>query len=197
MSKEGTRQSRSSMEVVNTPPRIRPCSLKLIWECIRPDAFVYEPGPEPPVVVRPMSLHRDMQTLIGSKKFSDIQFRFQAVDFALPTTPTNTAHYAIVPPPTPTLSPSRAAPSSGAHAHPASSRALSSQAAPAAPAANATREHPRPASSLPLPSPPPTSSAAVVVARCSAGGVVGDEEGLSAKESRSARRAHRSALLTV
>ena len=29
------------------------------------------------MVVRPMSLHKDMQTLIGSKKFSDIQFRFQ------------------------------------------------------------------------------------------------------------------------
>lgn len=35
----------------------------------------------------------------------------QAVDFALPTTPTNTAHYAIVPPPTPTLSPKSGLPS--------------------------------------------------------------------------------------
>lgn len=38
---------------------------------------MYEPGPEPAVIVRPMTLHKDMQTLIGSKKFSDIKFRFQ------------------------------------------------------------------------------------------------------------------------
>ena len=130
----------------------------------------------------------------------------QAVDFALPTTPTNTAHYAIVPPPAPTLSPSGAFSSS---AHPAGNRMSSSGGAGAGhwpnsgstggggdrgaalAATMATREHPRPAS------PSPSSSAVAGVARCSAGGVVGDEEGLSAKESRSARRAHRSALLTV
>eukprot|EP00904_Undaria_pinnatifida_P002060 jgi/Undpi1/11855/HiC_scaffold_4.g01554.m1 len=183
----------------------------LMWECIRPEAFVYEPGPEPAVIVRPMTLHKDMQTLIGSKKFSDIKFRFQAVNFALPTTPTNTAHYAIVPPPTPTLCPSRGASSSSAP--PGGNRASSSQAAgtaghwsnagatssgdcTAAAAAAASRDYARSASSLPVPPSSPSPSAAAVV-RCSAGGVVGDEEGLSAKESRSARRAHRSALLNV
>ncbi|CAB1107021.1 unnamed protein product [Ectocarpus sp. CCAP 1310/34] len=83
------------------PTSVRPYRVKVVWECIRPDTFVYEPGPEPPVVVRPMTLHKDMQTLIDNDRFSDIKFRFQAVDFALPTTPTNTAHYAIVPPPSP------------------------------------------------------------------------------------------------
>eukprot|EP00752_Nemacystus_decipiens_P012142 g10764.t1 len=84
---------------------VRPYGVKVIWECIRPDAFVFEPGPEPPVVIRPGQLHKDTQTLIGNEHFSDVKFRFQAVDFGLPTTPTNTAHYAIVPPPTPTLPP--------------------------------------------------------------------------------------------
>lgn len=50
---------------------------QVVWECIRPDVFVHEPGPEPPVVVRPMTIHKDMQALIGSGKFSDIKFRFQ------------------------------------------------------------------------------------------------------------------------
>eukprot|EP00903_Cladosiphon_okamuranus_P011781 g11074.t1 len=84
----------------------RPHGVKVVWECIRPDAFVFEPGPEPPVVVRPGQLHKDIQTLIGNELHSDVTFRFQAVDFGLPTTPTNTAHYAIVPPPTPTPTPS-------------------------------------------------------------------------------------------
>lgn len=57
--------------------RTRPHVVQVVWESVRPDAFVYEPGPEPPVVVRPMTLHKDMQALIGRKLFSDIKFRFQ------------------------------------------------------------------------------------------------------------------------
>ncbi|CAM9662216.1 unnamed protein product [Scytosiphon promiscuus] len=105
------RASPSSQWIALNKSPLRPYGVEVVWECIRPEVFVYEPGPEPPVVVRPVTIHKDMQTLIGNGKFSDIKFRFQAVDFALPTTPTNTAHYAIVPPPTPTLSPKSAPPS--------------------------------------------------------------------------------------
>lgn len=49
----------------------------------------------------------ETHTPLGTLRIHCCLFMFilQAVDFALPTTPTNTAHYAIVPPPTPTLSP--------------------------------------------------------------------------------------------
>ena len=50
---------------------------KVVWECIQPDAFVFEPGPEPPVVIKPGQLHKDIQTLISNGQFSDVKFRFQ------------------------------------------------------------------------------------------------------------------------
>lgn len=56
---------------------VAPSRFQVVWECIRPDVFVHEPGPEPPVVVRPITIHKDMQALIGSGQFSDIKFRFQ------------------------------------------------------------------------------------------------------------------------
>ncbi|CAM9781051.1 unnamed protein product, partial [Discosporangium mesarthrocarpum] len=77
----------------------------LSWECIQPESYVYEPGPEPPVMVDSQTLHTDMQTLVGSSLSSDILFKFQAVDFNVPTTPSNTAHYALVSPPGPSTPP--------------------------------------------------------------------------------------------
>lgn len=50
---------------------------KLIWECIRPETFVYEAGPEPAVVVKPVTLHKDMQSLVDDSRFSDIRFSFK------------------------------------------------------------------------------------------------------------------------
>lgn len=54
-----------------------PHHTQVVWECIRPDAFVFEPGPEPPVVVKPMTIHKDIQTLIDNERFADVKFRFQ------------------------------------------------------------------------------------------------------------------------
>lgn len=64
---------------------------QVVWESIRPDTFVYEPGPEPPVVVKPMTLHKDMHSLVGNPRFSDIQFRFQVHNTANISSITNTA----------------------------------------------------------------------------------------------------------
>lgn len=161
----------------------------------------------------------------------------QAVNFNEPTTPTNTAHYAIVPPPTPTLSPQPAFSSS-----PSVGYATPTPTLPwASPLSRAGHSKtPYSTTSAPVHSTnggpssrgngrcltsPPTGTAvrgdgAGIVARGERGscygraasggsstaarlgdmlsgsgfGGVGDEEGLSAQESRTVRRAHHSVL---
>lgn len=179
-------------------------------------------------------------------------FNAQAVDFNLPTTPTNTAHYAIVPPPTP---PARSPRHDAVAITPPSKLGSSSSlsvtrswrdacaATDPADSDNISDEEPRPSSnklSNPASSatteaverrrcPGATAAAAAAGAAAaaaetaagdelyrsssavgettmvtgrslsgaSASRVIGDEEGISAKESRCARRAHRSALLSL
>lgn len=65
------------------------------WEWDSLDAQIFALAPEPSVYVPDPTLPADMLAMLTSETYADTVLAFPAVDATLPTTPTNTAHYAL------------------------------------------------------------------------------------------------------